>query len=308
MKPDILLPGALPPDLVARLTETFATHSVQGASVDPAIAEQIKGIATRSMVGADADLISQLPNLEIISIFGVGCDAVDLEAARRRGVIVTNTPDVLTEDTADYAIALLLALARRIAEGDRFVRAGRWTKGPLANSTRVRGRKLGIVGMGRIGAAAAQRARAFGLDIHWHGPRPKPDLPYVYHDAIGDLAEAVDFLLLTCPGGPATDGLINDAVLRKLGPRGFLINIARGSVIDEPAMIRALRDGAIAGAALDVFPNEPHVSPELLALENVILEPHIASTTVETRQAIGDLMFANLVAHFERRPLPSRVI
>ena len=252
--------------------------------------------------------MDRFPKLEIISIFGVGCDAVDLAAARARGVVVTNTPDVLTEDTADYAMALLLALARRIAEGDRFVRAGRWLKGPLPNSSRVHGRKLGIVGLGRIGAAAAARARAFSMDVHWHGPRPKPDVPYVYHNDLVELAETVDFLLLTCPGGPETHAIINGEVLTKLGPNGFLINIARGSVVDELALIHALSTNAIAGAALDVFPDEPRVNPALTMFENVILEPHIASTTVETRRAIGDLMVANLIAHFEQRPHLSRVV
>jgi lactate dehydrogenase-like 2-hydroxyacid dehydrogenase len=298
MKPAVLLPGSLPPDLVARLDVVFELE--QGTA--PQDAARVRGIATRSMVGADAALIARLPALEIISVFGVGCDAVDLEAARARGIIVTNTPDVLTEDTADYAIALMLSLARRVVEGDRFVRAGRWRSGGLPNSARVHGKKLGIAGLGRIGSAVAARARGFAMDIHWHGPRPKPGLDFTYHARLVDLARAVDFLILTCPGGAATDRMIDAEILEELGPTGFLINISRGSVVDEPALVAALRDGRIAGAALDVFADEPNVPAALLAMENVILEPHIASTTVETRRAIGDLVLANLKAHFAGKP------
>lgn len=298
MRPSVLLPGSLPPDLVTRLSEAF---ELQHGTV-PKDAADVRGIATRSMVGADAALIARLPSLEIVSVFGVGCDAVDLEAARARGIIVTNTPDVLTEDTADYAIALMLALARRVAEGDRFVRAGRWRSGGLPNSARVHGKKLGIVGLGRIGGAVAARARGFRMDIHWHGPRPKPDTELTYHARLADLAEAVDFLVLTCPGGVATDRMVNAEILERLGTAGFLINISRGSVVDEPALIAALRDGRIAGAALDVFADEPNVPEALLAMDNVIVEPHIASTTVETRRAIGDLVLANLKAHFAGQP------
>lgn len=304
-QPLVFLPGTLPPDAIVRLGEHFEIARTDDLSAGACA--RVRGIATRSMVGADRPLLSRFPNLEIVAVFGVGADAVDLAAARERGIIVTNTPDVLTEDTADYAMALVLALARRVVEGDRFVRAGKWRAGALPNSARVHGKRLGIVGLGRIGQALARRAAAFAMPIHWHGPRPKPELPYTYHPTIACLAEVVDFLVLTCPGGPQTRNLINAAVLERLGPAGFLINVARGSVVDEAAVIAALRERRIAGAALDVFADEPNVPDALLGLDNVIIEPHIASTTVETRHAIGELMVANLVAHFAGGPVPSPV-
>lgn len=307
MKPEILLAGPLPPEVTAELHRRFTVH-VAGAELDEAQRGRVRGIATRSALGADAALMRRFPALEIISVFGVGCDAVDLPAARAQGIIVTNTPDVLTEDTADYAIALTLALARRLVEGDRHVRAGRWPQGPLPNAVRLRGRCLGIVGLGRIGLVVARRAEAFGMSVAWHGPRPKPDLPYAYHPTIAGLAEAADFLVLTCPGGAQTDGLVGGEVLERLGPGGFLVNIARGSVVDEAALIHALRTRAIAGAALDVFQTEPDVPAAFLGLDNVIVEPHIASATVETRRAIGDLVVRNLADHFDGLDVPSRVI
>lgn len=312
MKPELLQVGTLPDDLVVLLGHDYAVHGVaspaDAATLAPAVRERIRAVVTRSMVGAGADLIAALPRLEIIAIFGVGTDAVDLDAAHRRGIHVTNTPDVLTEDTAEYAIALVLSLARRVVQGDRFVRAGRWASASLPNSTRVRGRRIGIVGMGRIGAAVAERAAALGLSVHWHGPRDKPGIGYVFHPDLVQLAQSVDFLVLTCPGGPATEGLVDARVLAALGPEGYLVNIARGSVVDETALIDALEGRRIAGAALDVFRDEPRVPAALLALDNVIVEPHIASTTVETRRDIGLAVLANLRAHFSGAALPSPLV
>ena len=312
MKPAIVLPGSLPPDVLEKLNIAFATHPLASPSdvtaLAPDVAASIRGVATRSMVGADAQLIAALPSLEIITLFGVGCDAVDLGAARARGVRVTNTPDVQTEDTAEYAIALILALARRVVQGDRFVRAGRWLAESLPNSTRVRGRRIGIVGMGRIGAAVATRARALGMEVHWQGPHAKPGVAFTFHADLCDLATTADFMVLTCPGGPATERMIDARVLNALGSKGFLVNIARGSVVDEPALIAALQERRIAGAALDVFRDEPRVPQALFSLDNVIIEPHIASTTAETRTDIGALMLANLHAHFAGRPLLSPVV
>ncbi|MCC6195477.1 MAG: 2-hydroxyacid dehydrogenase, partial [Burkholderiales bacterium] len=241
MRPDVLQVGSLPDDAAAGLRGEFTVHAVasaaQAAALAPEVRQRIRGIAARSMVGADASLMAALPKLEIVSIFGVGLDAVDVDAARARGIRVANTPDVLTEDNAEYAIALVLALARRVVQGDRFVRAGRWVGASLPNSTRVRGRRLGIVGMGRIGAAVARRAAALGLEVHWHGPRPKPQIAYAFHADLAELARAVDFLVLTCPGGPATEGLVDARILAALGPQGFLVNVARGSVVDEAALV-----------------------------------------------------------------------
>jgi hydroxypyruvate reductase len=215
---------------------------------------------------------------------------------------------VLTEDTADFAIGAIFALARRIVEGDRFIRAGRWGREVLPSSVRVRGKRLGIVGLGRIGLGIARRAEAFAMTIAWHGPRPKPEVPYRYVADIAELARECDFLVLTCPGGSATHHLVDAGILAALGPRGMLVNIARGSVVDEAALLDALRGKTIAGAALDVFADEPAVPEGFHALDNVVLTPHIASTTAETRAAIGDLLFANLEAHFAGKAVPSPVV
>ena len=311
MKPDILITAPIEPALMAQLDADFETHRLWSADDQDGLlatlADRVTCVVTRSAVGADAALMDALPKLELIAVFGVGADKVDLGAARERGIKVTNTPGVLTEDTADYAIGLLLALARRIVVGDRFVREGGWTKGMLPNSTRVHGKRLGIVGLGRIGASVARRAEAFALEILYTGPSDKPDLPYRYVPDAVSLASQVDFLVLTCPGGPETRDLVDMRLLKALGPAGMLINISRGSVVDETALANALSAGVIAGAALDVFSDEPNVSQALLAAPNLIVEPHIASTTVETRKAIGELVFANVAAHFAGQPLPSQL-
>jgi lactate dehydrogenase-like 2-hydroxyacid dehydrogenase len=292
----------LEPALMSALDTSFPTHRLWEAKDREAyladIGPRVRGVVTRSAIGIDAALMDALPRLELISVFGVGADKVDLAAARARGIRVTNTPGVLTEDTADYGIGLLLAIARKIVHGDRYVREGRWQQGLMANSTRVHGKRLGIVGLGRIGAAVARRALAFSMEVSYSGPHRKPDVPYRYFEDATALAAHVDFLVLTCPGGPDTAGLVDAPLLRALGPEGMLVNIARASVVDEAALIAALGDGTIKAAALDVFPDEPNVPEALLALPNVIVEPHIASTTVETRQAIGELVFANVEAYF----------
>lgn len=310
-RPDILLTGPVEPRLMADLDAAYTVHRLweadDRAALVASVAGAVTGIVTRSVIGADAGLMAGLPKLEIVAVFGVGADAVDLDAAKAAGIRVATTPGVLTEDTADYGMALVLALARRIVEGDRFVRAGRWPRGPLPNSARVNGKRLGIVGLGRIGAGLARRAAAFAMQVSYTGPRPKPDAPWSYVADVEALAREVDFLVLTCPGGAATRGLVDARVLRALGAKGMLVNIARASVVDEPALISALKDGTIRAAALDVFPNEPHVAPEFLAMENVILAPHIASTTVETRMAICDMVLENLAAHYAGKAPPGLI-
>ena len=312
MKAEILITAPVDRRLDDALARLFVVHKLwleqDTQALLDRIAARVRVVVSRSVFGADRALMAALPQLELIAVFGVGLDAVDLAAARERGIRVTNTPDVLTADTADYGMALLLALARKIVAGDRFVREGKWLQGMLPHSTRVSGKRLGIVGLGRIGAAVARRAAAFSLQILYTGPHQKHDTPWTYVPSLVSLAEKVDFLILTCPGGPGTARIVNAEVLRALGPEGLLINIARASVVDQAALIAALHSGTLKGAALDVFDDEPRVPAALLAMDNVIVEPHIASTTVETRAAICDQVLANVEAYFAGDPLPSPVV
>jgi lactate dehydrogenase-like 2-hydroxyacid dehydrogenase len=266
-------------------------------------APSIRAIATRGELGASAELMASLPKLEIVSCYGVGTDAIDLAYARSRGIAVTNTPDVLTEDVADLGIGLLLATARAIPQGDAYVRSGRWAAGNMNLVTRVHGKRLGIAGMGRVGAATARRAAAFGCDIGYFDLGPRAELPYRFVGDLVELARQSEFLIVTMAGGDATKALIGADVLEALGPDGILINISRGSTVDEPALLAALEGGGIKGAGLDVFWNEPRIDPRFLALDNVVLQPHHASGTVETRKAMGQLVRDNLAAHFAGQPL-----
>jgi lactate dehydrogenase-like 2-hydroxyacid dehydrogenase len=258
----------------------------------------VRAIVTGGGHGADNEIVDALPALEIIAINGIGTDAVDLERARARSVRVTTTPGVLTEDVADLALGLLLATSRRICVADRFVRAGRWPAGRLPLSAQVSGKRLGLLGLGQIGRAVARRAEGFGMSIAYCEPHPYNDITYRFQPDLQQLAEESDFLVVAASGGPATRGLVDRRVLDAIGPTGILINVARGSVVDEPALVAALVDGRLGGAGLDVFAHEPEVPPALLTMDNVVLSPHRASATVETRRAMADLVLANLAAHF----------
>ncbi len=249
-----------------------------------------------------------LPALEIIANYGVGVDAIDLEAARARGIRVTNTPDVLTDDVADIAIALALSVMREIPRGDAHVRGGGWAKGNLPLARRFHGCKFGIVGLGRIGIATARRAAAFDCSIGYFNRSPQPASPYQAFPTIRDLAAWSDVLVVTVAGGAGTRALIDAAVLQALGPRGFLVNVSRGTTVDEAALLDALERQAIGGAALDVFLNEPHIDERFKALPNAVLFPHHGSATVETRRAMGQLMRDNLTAHFAGKPLLTPVV
>lgn len=253
------------------------------------------------------ELIEQLPNLEIIATFSVGFDHIDLAAAKDNNVKVTNTPDVLCAETADTGMALLLATARRIAEGDRYVREGKWLKGDMGLGTSLTDKKTGIVGLGGIGQKVAKRCQGFEMGVVYYGPREKKDQPYTYYSDLVKMAGDCDYLILTCPGGEATKNLVNKEVLEALGKRGILVNIARGSVVDQPALINALRNGDIKGAGLDVFHNEPHVPDELIRMDNVVLLPHVGSATVETREKMGQLVVDNIMAHFHGEALLTEV-
>lgn len=304
---DILMAGPQTPLLDALLAENFNVHRLweapDRAAFLAAHAAGIRAVVTNAPVGAGGDLIAALPDLEVISSFGVGLDKIDLEAARRRGIVVASTQGVLTDCVADTGLALLLATARRICEADRFVRAGGWARGKFPLGTALHGKTCGILGLGQIGQAVARRAAGFDMRIAYYDPFPKPELPYARYEDMIDLARAADFLVLTLPGGAETHHVVGTQMLAALGPKGIVVNISRGGVVDTAALIAALEGGVIAGAGLDVFESEPEVPAELKALENVVLTPHLASSTVETREAMARLVLANLEAHFAGRPV-----
>jgi lactate dehydrogenase-like 2-hydroxyacid dehydrogenase len=302
MPPRILTNGRLMPRLEEGLAKAYDVHPLW-REPDPtaflrAHGGEFTGLVTSAQYGASRALLEALPALRVIASFGVGLECLDLETARRRGIAVSTTPDVLTDCVADLAMGMLIAACRGIAAGDRFVRRGAWLAGRFPLATRVSGKRLGIVGLGRIGRAVARRAAGFDLEVRYHGRRPAPDVPHAFEPSVVSLARWADALVLTCAGGPETRHLVSAEVLDALGPRGFLVNVARGSVVDEAALIQALAAGRIAGAALDVFEDEPKVPPALLALENVVLLPHVGSGTEETRGAMADLVLENLRAFF----------
>jgi len=301
MKPEILQLKALSPQLEAGLEAAYVVHRpYRAADPDALITEvgsRVRGIVTGGDLGVPDALWDRLPALEIAAVHGVGLDKVDLARAAARGVAVTTTPGVLTQDVAELAIGLWLSLSRRMVTADRYVREGRWPRAerlPLAR--RASGRTVGILGLGQIGRAIAQMAAPFAASIAYHSRRPVEGVPYAYHASPLDLAKAVDVLFLVTPGdaGPLVDG----AVLEALGPDGLLINVARGSVVDEAALVAALADGTIAGAGLDVFDDEPNVPEALLAMDNVVLQPHRGSATIEAREAMAALVLENLEGHF----------
>src|SRR5712691_10883273 len=300
---DVLSIGSFPEATNAELANRFAVTRHFNRPAPEALSAELKarirGIATEANRGADRALIMALPKLEVISIFGVGTDSVDLAAARERGVPVTNTPNVLTDECADLAIGMMLASARQIPFADGYVRDGSWkSKGPIPLGRSVGGKTMGVLGLGGIGRAIADRGAAFRMRVIYHGPRPKSDAPYDYVADPVELARQSDYLMVACKGGADTRHLVSAAVIDALGSQGTLINVARGSVVDEAALTKALAEGRVGHAALDVFEREPDPSPELLKLPNVIVQPHQGSATLETRTAIGQLMIDNLSAHF----------
>lgn len=308
--PEILVVSKLPPFLLEPLQLAYTVHDrihETDAAAFAQAAPRIRAIAGGGESKVSRALMDQLPALEMISIMGVGYDGVDVAAALERKVPVTHTPGVLNEDVADLAIGLMLSVARRIPQADQYVRTGQWVNGPMPLARKMSGARLGIVGLGRIGQAIADRAQAFGMSIAYTARHQKPELPYRYYPSAQALAAEVDFLVLITPGGAGTRKLVNAEVLKALGPDGYLINVARGSVVDELALIEALQNGWIAGAGLDVFESEPNVPEALRHMDNVVLTPHMASGTRQTRQAMADLAAANLRAHFADQPLLSPV-
>ncbi|MDB5492250.1 MAG: Hydroxyacid dehydrogenase [Micavibrio sp.] len=302
----LLALGNLLPDEMAFLEQHFRVIRLWREQDPEAVLQQerMNIVAVLSIAGVPVrtHLIEALPNLEIIAQNGVGVDNIDLKFTATRGIAVTNTPDVLTDDTADTALALLLAVARRVCEGDMYVRVGKWANGPMPLGTSLAGKTAGVVGLGRIGHAIARRCAAFGMNIAYHG-RSKKDVPYTYYDDVKVMAEASDFLILACAATPQTRDLINYDVLEALGKRGILVNVARGSVVKELDLLAALSNRTIAGAGLDVYQNEPNVPEALISMDNVVLLPHVGSATLETRTKMGQLVVQNLMAHFEGRPL-----
>jgi lactate dehydrogenase-like 2-hydroxyacid dehydrogenase len=307
MKVDILSVAGMYGPSFERLEREFTVHNLpKAAHKEQLLAEvgpRVRGMQASGSSSVGAALIDRLPKLEIISCFGVGYDGIDVAAAKRRNVIVTNTPTVLNDCVADLAMGLLIAASRGITTGDRFVRAGRWPAGNLPLQTKVSGKRLGIVGMGRIGRVIAKRAAGFDMQIAYHARRRVPDVPFTYYEKLVDLARNSDFLMLILPGGKETHHAVNEEVLRALGPKGFLVNVARGSVVDEAALVKVLQEGALGGAALDVFENEPQTPEALWKMDNVVLIPHLGSATHETRAAMGKLTVDNLAAHFSGKPV-----
>ncbi len=309
-KPEVLAVSKLSPLYLESLQREYVLHD-RTHETDPQafvrLAPRIRAIAASGESRVSRELIAQLPALEMISVMGVGYDGINVAAAVARQIPVTHTPDVLNDDVADLAIALLLALARRIPQADRYVREGQWPNGPMPLARKASGSRMGVVGMGRIGQAIAHRALAFDMKIAYTARSAKAGLPYAFLPTPAALAAQSDFLVVITPGGAGTRHLIDARVFEALGPQGCLINVARGSVVDQEALIDALARGVIAGAALDVFADEPQVPPSLRAMDNVVLTPHIGSATGQTRRAMADLAFANLQARFAGTALPTPV-
>jgi lactate dehydrogenase-like 2-hydroxyacid dehydrogenase len=304
MKPDILAVEKLPPFLENRLRAAFTFHDHdQNAAALASIGGKVRGLVALGTSTVTGEFMAQFPALEIISVFGVGYDGIDIQAAHKRGIVVTNTPDVLTDDVADLCLGLILSVSREIPAAERFLRSGQWKKGQYRLARKVSGSRLGIIGLGRIGSAIARRAEGFAMSIAYTDLKEKPGVPYRFYPTLLELAANSDFLAVAAFGGSTTRNLVNAEVFKALGPQGFLINIARGSLVDEPALVEALKNHTIRGAAIDVYANEPNVPAELLTMDNVVLTPHMASGTVQTRHAMADLTFANLEAHFEGRPV-----
>ncbi|WP_194421223.1 2-hydroxyacid dehydrogenase [Microbacterium abyssi] len=276
------------------------------AALDPADAAKVRAVVTSGRVGVPTDLMAALPNLEIVTNFGVGYDTTDVAQAAARGIQVTNTPDVLTDCVADTALGLMLDVFRRFGASERFLRDGKWESGGFPLTRRFSGSTVGVLGLGRIGQAIARRAAAFDTTIVYTTRRPVEGVPWEHVASAVELARRSDVLVVAVPGGPSTVNLVDAEVLRALGPDGFLVNIARGTVVDEDALIEALEAGEIAGAGLDVFANEPNV-PERLIRDDVTLLPHVGSGTQETRQDMRDLTLANLRAYLAGEQLPTPV-
>ena len=303
MSKDIMLVSSVPTFMMNDLQQEYVLHD-HAHILDPEAFTKVTAfVGVGSAAKVDRKLLAMFPNVKMISIFGVGYDGIDVAAAKERGIQVTHTPDVLTDDVADLAMGLILSIGRRIPQSDKFVRNGDWVSEPFTMTHKVTGTRLGVVGLGRIGQAIAKRAAAFDMTIAYTGRRAKTNAPFRYYPTASELAANSDYLVVAVPGGDDTKNMINAQVLKALGSKGIVINIARGSVVDQTALIQALKDKSIAGAGLDVFWDEPNIDPQFFKMHNVVLTPHNGSNTHETRRAMADLALANLKAFFEERPL-----
>lgn len=309
MPVDILQTHKLLASCEEALAAKYTVHKLHEAPDKDALLASIKD-SVRAIAGGAVDgaLMDKLPKLEVISNFGVGYDSIDTAAAKQRNIRVTNTPNVLNDAMAEITIGLMIALARRLPQADQYVRAGKWPGGTFPLQVELNGKTVGILGLGRIGKEIAVRCQAMRMRVVYHGRRKQPDEPYVYYDSLADMARDIDWLVVIAPGGKGTDKIVSREVLEALGPQGYIVNMARGSLIDEQAMVEMLQTGKLGGAALDVFEKEPQVPEALFALDNVVLSPHQGSATHQTRNKMGALVVANLDAHFAGEPLLTPVV
>lgn len=311
-KGDVLVWGPMHASLTEKLNRDFTVHNRwEIKDIDAwaaSNADKVRGIITTGVYGTDNAVLDRLSNLQVVTSFGVGYDAVDTTYLAKRGIKLSNTPDVLNNAVAETALALMLCVSRKISEAERFVRAGKWASGKFPLGNDLSGKTCGIVGLGKIGKTIAKRAAAFDMNIAYlRRGQPYPDVSYTHYSDLQELAKASDYLIVIVPGGPETQHLINRDVLKALGSKSYLINVARGSVVDEQALVASLLEKEIAGAGLDVFEDEPNVPAELLTLDSVVLTPHIGSGTFETRQAMADLVFANISGYFDNGTLVTPV-
>jgi lactate dehydrogenase-like 2-hydroxyacid dehydrogenase len=310
---DILMTGPMHPRVHEGLEERFTVHKLHEADDTNAflaqVGDRIRGVATSGGKGIPVETLERLPNVEIIACYGVGYDAIDTAYCRRHGIRVTNTPDVLTDAMAEITLGLMIALARKLPQADAYVRAGRWAReGDHPLTGELTGKTVGIYGLGRIGKEVARRAQAFKMRVVYHGRTQQRFEPYPYYADLAAMAREVDWLVSIVPGGQGTRHSIDRAVLDALGPEGMLVNVGRGSTVDEPELVKALQEGRLGGAALDVFENEPKVPEALFSMDNVVLSPHQGSATHKTRWSMGDLVVRNLAAHFDGLPAITPVV
>lgn len=302
--PEILMTGPMMAYVTDQLKARFVVHELWNAPDRAALLAEVAGRVRGVAAGGghnrvDGALFEALPKLEMVASFGVGYDHIDAAEAGRRGITVSNTPDVLTDEVADLALGLLIATVRQLPQVDRYLREGKWLKGAYPLTTSLRGRTVGIVGLGRIGKAVAKRVEAFGLPVVYHGRSRQEDVSYRYYPSLVEMAADVDTLISVAPGGASTHHIINADVLKALGPNGILVNVGRGTVVDEQALIQALENKTILSAGLDVFEDEPRVPAELIAIEHAVLLPHVGSASVYTREQMGQLVVDNLISWFD---------